>query len=378
MRAEPKLSAYGPAFGWLLRREVSSARIAALFGTTPENIRVIAFRARHSLNSEPAANVGLGTRPAPEFTESLGLRPGPDEIVETPIRLRRLDWLRNEIDQTVRRYASRYDFLAGTRALQRLLPLIGYSQGARRIALAASLHQHIAWFLVHAGQCASASREAETAQNLWRVAWHESGSEDFAAGFVEAALIQSNSWLLRRNPRRALEDLDLAGYAAASIAAPIGSEHFRQRGAALFQLRDDKAATVCFERAREAMERLSEARIPEQLLMTGPRQTNMLGSPRWDRAQELVAVALQAFGPESLEASMALHWGAACGLTTGSDAVIRQARDLLESAPLPASQFGHQSTIRKLLAITPELRLDDRLRSAWVRRALYDNTSRDR
>ncbi|MGA3028254.1 MAG: hypothetical protein ABSF98_26190 [Bryobacteraceae bacterium] len=379
MRApEPKLSQYGPAFDWLLQKGVSSARLAAVFGTTPANARVIAFRARHGLNPEPASNTGLDMPPTVELAEGLGVRSGPDEIVDTPIRLRKLDRLRDEIDQTVARYASRYDFLAGSRALRRLLPQIGNPQDARRIALAALLHQHIAWFLVHAGQCVTASREARMAQDLWRIAWHESDSKEFAAGFVEAALIESNSWLLARNPRKALTVLDLAGQAAASIGAPTGSEHFRQRGAALFQLREDERATSHFARATEAMERLGEARIPAQLFMTGPRQTNLLGSPKWDKAQELVVTAREAFGTESLEASMALHWATACGLTIGSASVIRQAQVLLETAAIPAAQFGHQSTIRKLLAITPELGLDDRLRSAWVRRALYENAFRAR
>jgi hypothetical protein len=57
---------------------------------------------------------------------------------------------------------------------------------------------------------------------------------------------------------------------------------------------------------------------------------------------------------------------------------MRQAQDLLEAAAIPAAQFGHQSTIRKLLTITPELGLDDRLRSVWVRRALYENAFRAR
>jgi hypothetical protein len=375
---EPKLSQYGSAIDWLRKKDVSSAKIAAVFGTTPENVRAVAFRARHELNPDPPSNTGLDTKPTPELAEELGVRPGPDEIVDTPIRLRKIDWLRDEIDQTVAKCASRYDFLAGSQALRRLLPQIGHSQDSRLIALAARLHQQIAWFLVHAGQCASASREAKVAQDLWRIAWHESDLKEFAAGFVEAALIESNAYLLTRNPREALTVLDLAAQAAASVAAPTGSEHFRQRGAALFQLREDERAAAYYARATEAMERLGEARTPAQLLMTGPRQTNLLGTPKWENAQELVITARNSFGPESLEASMALHWATACGLTTGSTSVMRQAQDLLEAAAIPAAQFGHQSTIRKLLTITPELGLDDRLRSVWVRRALYENAFRAR
>ena len=75
---------------------------------------------------------------------------------------------------------------------------------------------------------------------------------------------------------------------------------------------------------------------------------------------------------------MALHWAAACGLSTDSPAIIQSTQDSLLSGPDPVAQFGHQSTIRRLLRLTPELGLDDRLRRAWVRRALYENAFRNR
>jgi len=59
---EPRLSQFGLAIGWLLAREVSAARLAVLFKTTPENIRVIAFRApSHPLREEYLRRLSLNS-----------------------------------------------------------------------------------------------------------------------------------------------------------------------------------------------------------------------------------------------------------------------------------------------------------------------------
>lgn len=375
---EIRLSQFGPAFAWLMSKGVSADRLASLFVTTAENIRVIVFRTRHAVAPETPEQTALDTSPTPELAARLGIRAEPDEVVQTRVRTRKLESLRDEIDKTVHRCAAEYAFSQGAKALRKLMAQIGYAGDARRIALRAQLHQHLAWFLVHSGRCISASEEAAAARDLWRHAYHEAGSPEYAASYVEAALVGSNALLLAREPQQAWAVLKLAKDAAEAIGAPLGSEHYRQRGVALFQLREDDRAVRMFERAPKAMEQLGEARNPAHLLMTGTRQINLLQGLKCDRARELIVTAQQSFGSESLEASMALHWAAACGFSTDSTSEIQQAVDSLGTASPPSAQFGHQATIRKLLAITPELELDSRLRSAWVRRALYENAFRAR
>ena len=380
-RTEPSLSQFGPAFAWLLGKEVSSARLASLFGTTPANIRVIAFRARNrelaGTAEEPALDT-LNSRLTPELADVMGVRTAPDDVVRTPVGARKLEWLKDEIQNTVNRYSAQYLFLDGIKVLRRLAPRIGYAGDSRRIALSALLHQETAWFLVHSGHSGSAAREATVARNLWRIAFHESHDREHAERFIQAALIGSHSSLLTRQPEEAWRILEIARDAAESIGAPLGSDHFRQRGVALFQLREDERATQQFDRSTETMERLNEAKSPAQLLMTGSRHTNLLGRINCDQAQQLFALARQTFGDASLEVSMTLNWAAACGLSTDSPSAIQEAAELLGAHPGPAPEFGHQSTIRKLLAVTPDLGLDARLRQIWVRRALYENTSRNR
>ncbi len=373
---KPRLSEFGPAFAWLLRREVSSARLASLFGTTPANVRVIAFRARHGQPHVEADTSALGISP-PRLV-GLGIRTTPDEVVLTPARVQKLEWLRNEIDETVRLHAVNYEFLEGVRALRRLLPQIGYAGDAQRIGLRALLHQHIAWFLVHSGRSLSAAQQARKALDLWRIAYHESENRVYGHGFIQASLIGSNALLLVRQQQGALEMLDVARDAAKSIRTGIGSEYYRQRGVALFQLAQDEPAAVEFERSTQAMEQLDEERSPVQLLMTGSRHTNLLGRIKADDAHQLFAIARHVFGELSLEASMALHWAAACGLSTDSPSMIRESVELLNVHSTSIPEFGHQGTIRRLLAVTPELGFDNRLTRIWVRRALYENAFRDR
>lgn len=247
----PKLSQYGPAFAWLLRRGASANHLAGVFGTTPENVRVISFRGRHEsslLNSDP---ILLDEPSSNELAGGLGIRPETDDVVRTPARMRKLDWLRNEIDRIVVQYAGSYQFFDGVAALRKLLPHIGYAADARRVAISGLMHQHISWFLVHRGRSASAAEEARIAGALWRRAYHESSLKDYAEGFIKSALISSHAHLLTRRPNDAWRILDMAADAAQCVNAPLGSDHFRQRGVALFQLReDDRAGTAVSDRQR--------------------------------------------------------------------------------------------------------------------------------
>lgn len=376
-RLEPQISQFGSAFAWLLDKGVSSARLAKLFNTRPENVRVAAFRFRHHIPEVAAPVTPVGTNLELGLAVGLGVRPEPDEVVRTPARENRLEVLRNEIQECVEEFSERYQFLGGARELRRMLPRIGFAGDARRIALRAWLHQKIAWFLVHSGRCGSASEESRIACDLWRVAHRERSSNDYVKGFVQAALIGSHALLLARRPHEAWTTLELARDAADSTGDPLGSDHFRQRGVALLQLREDERAREHFEKSAELMEKLNEATVPAQILMTSARHAGLLALD-CDKGLDVLATVRQAFGEESLEASMALHWAAAASMSADSPSALRDATDLLSQHPDPGPQFGHQATIRKLLSITPELGFDARLRRLWVRRALYENAFRSR
>src|ERR1700722_16662067 len=129
-RVEPRLSQFGPIVGWLLAKDVSAARLASLFDTTPENIRVLAFRARHREVLAVSDSAALGRKPVTELASELGIRPALDDAEWTPPRTRKLDFLKDQVNKAVADYSARYDFLNGARALRRMLPYVGYAGDA--------------------------------------------------------------------------------------------------------------------------------------------------------------------------------------------------------------------------------------------------------
>src|ERR1051326_1344271 len=219
---EPGISQFGSALAWLLSKDISSTRLARIFHTTPSNIRVSAFRARHPVEAGQSDGLALVGEPLPGFSGEAGIRPGPDLVVRTPVRARKLERLRNEIEEIVAAYSGNYQFMEGVRRLRSLLPQIGFANDTRRIALAALLHQYIAWFLVHVGRWPSATREAYDARHLWQIAYHEANERDYAEPFIQSSLIGSQAMLLNRSPQRAWRLLEVASDAATWIGAPIG------------------------------------------------------------------------------------------------------------------------------------------------------------
>ena len=371
------VSRFGSAFAWLLAREVPAERIAALFATKAGTVRVAAHRWRKAEAVQSADWPTITAAPTERERSHIGIRQGFDEVVATRRRRVSLESLEARIVSIVERHRGDYEFSAALQELGSLLPAIGYPADLRRIHLAALLHQHMAWFLVHSGRCRSAMEQSRVARDLWRSAYYESPQRLYADEYVRSALIASHAALLMRQPEEALGILALATECTKQSGAPIGSDHYRQRGVAFFQMRHDEQARSFFEEASEAMDRLSEAQKPVSVLMTGARHTNLLGVPDWDSAQEIVSLVKADFGTESLEHSMCLHWAAACAFSTDSTAVKTAAVEMLQRRTEPAPHLGHQLTIAKLLSITPELGFDDRLQKAWVRRALYENTVRD-
>jgi hypothetical protein len=166
--------------------------------------------------------------------------------------------------------------------------------------------------------------------------------------------------------------------AAERIGAPLGSDYYRQRGVALFQLGSshDDEARKSFQQSEQQMRRLGEGGSEAQVLMTGIRHINLLGMPDWEGTLRVMDAASSTFAPDSLEISMARHWAAACGLLIDDGRIRQRVMELLDENQTTAGRFGHQATISKLLSITPELGLPRGLMAIWVRKALYQNRFR--
>jgi hypothetical protein len=291
---------------------------------------------------------------------------------------RTLNWLAGQVETQFNQSVQDYQFLAGAKRLSQLKQKLGHMSEGRRIALAGVLEQKISWLLVHSGHARSAVSHAS--QSLWllQTAYYRLDRKDDAREFIKSALIASQANLLASRPAAAIQILDLIGDASATIGTQIGSEFYRQRGVALFQLgsKHDDEANKCFEQAGVQMKRLGEASSEAQVLMTSARHMSLLHRPNWDKAMKVSEAVQDIFGPESLESSMIRHWTAACGLLTDDHLLRREAREFVEKNKPVASRFGHQATISKLLSITPELGLPKGLQAVWIRKALYQNAFR--
>jgi hypothetical protein len=114
------------------------------------------------------------------------------------------------------------------------------------------------------------------------------------------------------------------------------------------------------------------------LKMSSERVLNLIAPPfpRLDDELILLDEAKKTYGADSLEASMCVHWAAACGFCTDSPTAHALALDLILENQSNAARFGHQATIAKLLPLA--LELPARNRTRWVRLALYQNAYRCR
>jgi hypothetical protein len=103
---------------------------------------------------------------------------------------------------------------------------------------------------------------------------------------------------------------------------------------------------------------------------------NLLGDIDWDGSLQLLDFMLKTLDPGDIQISMNVNWAAACGFSIDSPRANLSAIELLNRHRGASVGFGHQATVAWLLSLTPGL--PKKIRPTWVRRALYENTFRDR
>jgi len=368
------------AIRWLSDRGVKSSRLAAALGTNPDHIRVLRHRAQPLHFNAPAESIEtLMARPASPIRRRLRVRPHEDTVVHSRRTSQRIDDLEHELDQVWETYGRPGEFSAGLERLRRYDSLPGYPASAKWLRFMARLHQDRAWFYSHSGMSTSAFQDAKTAMDLSQLAFHESEDPLDLRRLADASLIGSNACLLSRDPETSLKLLDIAASASARISDALGSEHYRQRGTAHFQMlapEDSAEARIYFTKAMDAMERKQECRSQGQLLMAGDRHLALLGTPDMDRASAVLEQVRLDFAPSSLEYVLMLNWTAACALATDSAEIHSYAQRLLNESLVRSAPFGHQATRARLLALTTDVGLDRRFWKPWIYRALYENASR--
>ena len=380
---KPRLSGFAPAIDLLLAFEIPAKRLAELFGTNPDYIYVLAHRGRlgtsHHVAEDNEVHIETAIRSsvddyALEANTALGIRAEEDAVELTRSKATKLEWLESRMEDIVSSGRYTYQFLQAARYLKALKPYIGYPSESNRLRLAAKLHQHLSWFYSHSGFTSSSIAEATRSIRLYEIVFHNTGDKDALRELGGSCLINSNSHLLQGQPEGALAVLNIARGATEAAAIALNSDYFRQQGVALFQTRDDDVmAKKMFERSMATTPDSQVNHGGLTLRMSGARHLNLIAAPFpcFDDELLLLDEAKAAYGVDSLEASMCVHWAAACGLSTDSPHAHDLALDLIRQNQSNVARFGHQATIAKLLPLALELPAGKRAR--WVRFALYQN-----
>jgi tetratricopeptide (TPR) repeat protein len=352
----------------LLRRfNIPSKRIAELFQTTDQNIRQIIKRS--------------------QFPEEL-----PFALPSEPIRYsireqdriygmkrKKLEEQERLVEELFSDYSSSYQFGEGSKVLRSLLAEISAPTHPRRMRLRARVHHHLAWFAVQQGHCRTAIKNAEMALSISREVYKRTWDSLDLNRYVETSLVLSMATHLsvqsrvQSRERLSLEILEVAREAAAAANNPRGSEHYRQIGSALFHLGHESEAHKQLLEAREAAMEKGEAQNESQADVLVGRHLNLIGTPNWEGAQELLANVQTTFGAGSLQYAIHANYAAATALLTKSGNLEADAIELLQRDADLIDQSGRQATVRKLLSITLELKLDQGPRRIWVTHALRAN-----
>lgn len=309
---------------------------------------------------------------------ALRIRAEEDGVELTRPKAARLAWLQSGMEEIVNNGRDTYRYLEAVSALRALKPYIGYPSESNRLRLAAKLHQHLAWFYSHSGFTKSSIDEATYSVHLYEIVYDNTGDKDALRELGGSCLIRSNSCLIQGRSKAALATLKLAEDATISAHVPLNSEYYQQSGVAFFQTGQEDKARKMFTKAMETTPDSDVKNGTMTLKMASDRFLNLMAkpSPRLDDELIMLEEAKDAYGSDSLEATMCTHWAAACGFTTDSSRAHALALDLILDNQMNSARFGHQATIAKLLPLA--LEVPARKRPFWVRIALYQNAYRSR
>jgi hypothetical protein len=356
----------GPEIELLRSFDVPASRIAFLLGDTHDNIRQISKRSQFRTPD----TITLPALPTREQIEELALYGRKHKrIVEQE----------QQVEVTFDLYASQYQFAEGAEALKSFLPALSAPSHPRKLRLKAGIHHHVAWFSIHQGKCRSALEHGQYAMWLSHQAYKASWDRLDLDRYADTALIVSMAAHLsaegsEKGETHSLTILWLGKEAAEAAGNPRGSEHYRQRGSALWNLGYEEEARKSFFTAMQKAQEKDEARDENHVKMIGGRFLNLLGkSPDWEGAQELLQEVRHTFGPNSLEYAININYTAAAGLLTIDPHISKDAADLLINNSHIIEPFGRQDTVRKLLSITQELDLNPFQRKRWIKQALRSN-----
>jgi hypothetical protein len=360
----------GPEIELLRSFGIPASRIASLLEESAANIRKVSERTQYP------DRIHLEV-PAPPVIQAQS-----EDFLLYGKKRKTVEQLEWEVEEIFNRYSGFYQFAEGARALEGLLQFVSAPTNPRRIRLRARILHHIAWFSIQQGKVRSALSHGLFSMELSRQAYQASWDKLDLNRYAETALIVSMAMHLSaegqdRSETHSLVILWLAKEAAEAAGNPRGSEHFRQRGSALFHLGYEDQARKDFLEAMQKAREKGEARDENHAQMIGNRFLNLFGeSPDWDGAQELLSKVEQTFGKQSLEYAITVNYTTAAGFLTNDPIIERDALKILLSNTALINPFDRQATVSKLLSITPELKLNPAQKSRWIKQVLRANALR--
>src|ERR1700683_1060627 len=115
------------AIDWLMEVGVSSPRLAALFGTSQENIRRLKYFAARQLEPSLITFVpDLEMIPSGAMHAGVGIRSHKDILRHSQKPSPTLAWLEGEIESRFESHRQQYQFLAGARSLLQVKQKLGH------------------------------------------------------------------------------------------------------------------------------------------------------------------------------------------------------------------------------------------------------------
>jgi len=369
------VAAFGDSINLLRGLDVPTSRLASLFQTSNENIRQADSRLNGRTETVflPVAANDLIAQYRNE-AEWSRLRSKAD-TGPAPTKRARLDHLEASVVEDSRRFAELGTLLEGASALRLYLPYVARACAPEVLRVRAIVNKQIAWFCSHSGCTRRSIRHALEAMRASLTAFDESlGDRRHLVEYSESALIAANSLLLAHRPRAALRLIGEADAACLGSGMTLGSEHYRQRAVALFQIEKDEEAAKLFQLAKNVG---SSTHSELDLALASDRPLAVIHPlSAFESAMNLAERIEAQFGFGSLEQVMIVNWCVAAAFRTADDRNLKTAMSMLSSITHSSMSFGHQATISYLLSISPALRLSPQDQYRWIRFLLYENSSR--
>lgn len=366
----PSITDFRGAIYWLWKRGVPRLVIGEVFRKSVNLVSVSAYN-EDLARGERVHFVSLPERPDFSLAENEFWASTPTRSTSETV---------HEVQSAESSFWSSVRFLEGVPIYGELLQRLS-RPGEDNIAalrLRAKLKQLTAENYLHAGYVKSAAHFAREAIELHLQIYKETWSKIDLFNYAKASMILSLACIQREEWANAIGTLKLAEEAFAVSGTPIDPELYRQRASILFQQNKDQDARRLFLKAFSAFpahrDALGYGWEEYARHDVGLRPLAYLTGD-FELALKNMAVA-SAWPAGDIHHAINLNATIATAFLSDTSEATRFINDRMAEAIAASAGFGHQSTIIRLLELTPSIPIEHR--RAWVRFSLHYNAYRNR